>query len=190
LTPDDGATWSIDGSDGELRIHTGVAGPAAAVGHRLTIAMRRWRATVQWHSGEPVDGVLSVEVGSLDVVRGEGGVTPLLGPEKILIRRNALTALDAEKFSRILFSAKTIEQTDDGYQLTGELTIHGRKRPQVVQMRTDDEGDRWRLSSDTVITQSDFGITPYSQLLGAVKVADDVTVSFSASVPKTVDERA
>jgi polyisoprenoid-binding protein YceI len=188
VTRDDCGTVSFEGSDGELLIRTGVTGPAAAVGHRLTIAMRRWQATMRWNSDEPVAAELTVDVGSLDVVRGEGGVTPLSGPEKAVVRRNALGSLNARKFPRIVYSANAIEKTREGYRLSGNLTIHGRTRPQVVDVRTDDEGDSWRFSSKTVITQSDFGVKPYSQLLGAVKVADDVTVAFTASVPKTLSE--
>jgi polyisoprenoid-binding protein YceI len=188
VTRDDREVWSLKGSDGELLIRTGVTGPAAAVGHRLTITMRRWRATTHWDSDEPVAADVTVEVDSLQVVRGEGGVTPLSGPEKVLVRRNALGSLDARKFPRIVYSTKAIEKIQDGYRLSGDLTIHGKSRPQVVDVRTDDEGDSWRLSSETVITQSDFGVKPYSQLLGALKVADDVTVAFTASVPKTLDE--
>jgi polyisoprenoid-binding protein YceI len=181
VTRDDRGAWSLEGSDGELLIRTGVAGPAAAVGHRLTLAMRVWEATTRWDSGEPVAAELTVDVGSLEVVRGEGGVTPLSGPEKIMVRRNALGSLDARKFPRIKFSANVIEKTGGGYRLTGELTIHGETRAQVVDVRTDDQGDSWRLSSESVIRQSDFGVKPYSQLLGALKVADDVAVSFTAT---------
>lgn len=42
------ATWSLGPSDGDLRIHTGVAGPAAKMGHRLTIGVTSWRARVVW----------------------------------------------------------------------------------------------------------------------------------------------
>jgi polyisoprenoid-binding protein YceI len=181
VTRDDHGAWSIEGSDGELLIRTGVAGPAAAVGHRLTLAMRRWQATTQWDSDEPVAAELTVDVGSLEVVRGEGGVTPLSGPEKMMVRRNALGSLNARKFPRIIFFANVIEKIDDGYRLSGDLTIHGETRAQVVDVRTDDRGGSWRLSSDTVIRQSDFGVKPYSQLLGALKVADDVAVSFTAT---------
>ncbi len=187
MTGDDYRRWSIEGSDGELLIHTGVAGPAAAMGHRLTIAMRRWRATTQWDGGEPVDARLTVDVGSLDVVRGEGGVTPLSGPEKVLVRRNALGSLDARKYTRILFVTNAIEKTDDGYRLSGALTIHGKTRPQIVDLSIDDQGDSWRLSSETAIRQSDFGVKPYSQMLGALKVSDDVTVSFAATRAKDPD---
>jgi polyisoprenoid-binding protein YceI len=184
LTRDDAAEWSLDGSDGDLLIRTDVAGPAAAVGHRLTLAMRDWRATTQWDSEVLVGAELIVEVGSLQVVRGEGGVTPLSGPEKILVRSNALRSLDAKRYPRITFEANGVDKTDRGYRLTGTLTIRARSREQVVDVRTDDQGTNWWLSCETAIRQSDFGIKPYSQLLGALKVADDVVVSFTAKRAK------
>ena len=184
MTRNDAAEWSLDGSDGDLLIHTGVAGPAAAMGHRLTLAMRRWRATTRWDADEPVAAELSVEVGSLDVVRGEGGVTPLSAPEKILVRSNALRSLDAKRYPRITFATNDIEKTDDGYRLTGTLTIQDTSRAQVVDLRTDDQGGNWWLSSETTVRQTAFGIKPYSQLLGSLKVADDVVVAFSAKCAK------
>lgn len=184
MTRTDAAEWSLDGSDGDLLIRTGVAGPAAAVGHRLTLAMRHWRATTHWDAGEPVSAELTVEVGSLDVVRGRGGVTPLSAPEKILVRSNALRSLDAKRHPRITFVANDIEKTGDGYRLIGTLTIHDTSRAQVVDLRTDDHGGNWWLSSQTTVRQSEFGIKPYSQLLGALKVADEVVVAFSAKRDK------
>lgn len=184
MTRDEGSAWSIESSDGELLIRTGVAGRAAQLGHRLTLAMRSWRATIQWNAGEPVSAELFIDVGSLEVVRGEGGLTPLSGPEKILVRGSALRALNARRFPRITFAAETVEKTDGGYQLAGTLTIHGKSRPQLVRVRTDDVGESWRMSGQTTVRQSEFGVTPYSQLLGSLKVADDVTVSFTAQHAK------
>ncbi|HEY1840538.1 MAG TPA: YceI family protein [Mycobacterium sp.] len=176
----DSGLWSLDGGDGELLVRTGVAGRAAQMGHRLTIAMRRWQATTQWDADEPVRAELTVEVGSLEVVRGEGGLIPLSGPEKALVRNNALRSLNARRFPRITFAANTIDKTGQGYRLAGTLTIHGKARRQIVNVRTDEADDGWSLSSETTVRQSEFGIKPYSQLLGSMKVADDVTVSFSA----------
>jgi polyisoprenoid-binding protein YceI len=184
LTRDDAAEWSLDGSDGDLLIRTDVDGPAAAVGHRLTLAMRHWRASAQWDAALLVGAALTVEVGSLEVVRGEGGVTPLAGPEKILVRRNALRSLDAKRHPRITFETNTIDKTADGYRLTGTLTILATSREQVVDVRTDDHGTNWWLSSETTVRQSDFGVKPYSQLLGSLKVADNVVVSFTAKRAK------
>lgn len=184
MTHNDVADWSLDGSDGDVLIRTGVAGPAAAMGHRLTLAMRGWRATTKWDADEPVAAELTVDTGSLQVVRGEGGVTPLSPPEKFLVRSNALRSLAAERYPRITFVSADIEKTGDGYRLIGTLTIRDVSRPHIVDLRTEDLGGHWLLSSETTVRQSDFGIKPYSQLLGSLKVADDVVVAFTAKRAK------
>jgi polyisoprenoid-binding protein YceI len=172
--------WRLDASDGELLIRTGVKGRAARMGHRLTIVMTRWQATVSWAGAEPVAAELAVETDSFDVLRGEGGVKGLSGPEKTLVRSNALKSLDAGRFPEIRFTAETIDKTDDGYRLTGKLHIRGKSRQHVIDLRTEDLGDSWRMSAESSIRQSDYGVKPYSLLMGSVQVADDVTVSFAA----------
>lgn len=172
--------WTLTAADGELLVHTGVTGRAARMGHRLTIAMRRWRAAVRWTDGEPTAAEIVVDVQSLDVLRGEGGVTPLSGPEKTLVRSNALKSLHAERFADISFTTDAIEKSDTGYRLRGKLRIHGTAREQVIDLCTADLGESWRMSSNATVRQSDFGVKPYSLLMGSLKVADEVTVAFTA----------
>ena len=176
--------WNLDASVGELLLHTGVTGRAAKLGHNLTIAMKAWEATVSWDGDGPVAAELTVEVSSLDVLRGDGGVKSLSGPEKALARSNALGALAADRFPAITFHTDSIEKIDDGYRLTGSLDIHGLTRPQTVDLHTEDLGDAWRVSCEAVVCQSEFGVKPYSLFLGSVKVADNVTVTFTASWAK------
>lgn len=171
--------WELDSSDGELRLRTGVTGPAAKMGHRLTIAMT-WRATVQWAGDEPASVQLTVDVGSLAVLGGQGGVAGLSGPEKALARSNALKILDAKRFPHIVFRTESVERADFGYRLTGRLEIHGKVRDRVVELRVEEMGDRWRMSCQETVRHSDFGLKPYSMMMGAMKVADEVTVSFTA----------
>ena len=154
------------------------------MGHRLTIAMRRWQATVRWSDSAPVAAQLTVDVDSLDVLQGEGGLTPLSGPEKILVRSNALRQLGAGRFPQICFDADSVDQSQDGYHLSGALQIHGKSRPHVIDLRTEDLGKVWRLSAQAVVRQSDFGVKPYSLLMGSLRVADDVTVVFTAQQTK------
>lgn len=172
--------WALDAADGELMVHTGVAGPAAKMGHRLTIAMRRWQATVQWSDGEPVAAQLKADVDSLEVLRGEGGLTPLSGPEKTLVRSNALRQLDVKRFPQICFETDSIDRTQDGYRLAGMLRIRDKTRHREVALHTEDLGDAWRLSAQAVVRQSEFKVKPFSLLMGSLKVADDVTVAFTA----------
>lgn len=173
--------WTLNPADGELQILTGVAGPGAKMGHRLTIQMDAWQATVNWRNDEPVSAELAVEVGSLRVLEGNGGVTPLSGPEKLVVRSNALRSLDAKKYPDIRFTSSAITKTDNGYQLDGTLEIHGKSKPHTLDLTVADKGDMWALTVQSPVTQSVFGIKPFSLLMGSLKVADEVTIAFAAT---------
>jgi polyisoprenoid-binding protein YceI len=180
VTHDQSVVWALDAADGELLVRTGVKGRAARMGHRLTIAMQRWQATVSWAGGEPAVAELTVETDSFQVLRGEGGVKGLSESEKVVVRANALRSLNAGRFPEIRFTTDAIETADDGYRLTGALQIHGKSRKHVIDLRTEDLGDSWRMSAQSTVRQSDYGVKPYSLLMGSLRVADDVTVSFTA----------
>lgn len=180
-----GTRGRCDASHGQLRLGTDVSGRAAKMGHRLTIAMERWQAVVSWSGTRPAAVALTVEVDSLQVLRGDGGLTPLTAPEKSLIRTNARNCLDAGRHGQIRFEAADIEATDHGYRLAGTLQIRGRTKPHVVEVRVTElgqPGGSWRLDADTVVRHSDFGVRRYSMLMGAMQVADEVRVSFTATV--------
>ncbi|OBK15531.1 YceI family protein [Mycobacterium asiaticum] len=172
--------WNLNADDGELILRTGVAGRAARMGHRLTLTMSRWQASVNWSDGQPEWAELTVAVDSLEVLRGEGGVKGLSGPEQALVRSNALKSLSAKRFPEVRFTADVIEKTVDGYRLDGTLNVRGKTRAHAVDLRLDDCGDHWALAAESVVRQTDFGVKPYSMLVGALRVADDVTVVFSA----------
>ena len=150
------------------------------MGHRLTIAMTRWCATVRWAHSRPVSAELAVETDSFEVLRGDGGVKGLSGAEKALVRSNALKSLSASRFPQIRYAADVIEKTDDGYRLSGVLQIRGESRNHVIDLHTEDLGGSWRMSVESTIRQSDYGIKPYSLLMGSVQVADEVSLTFSA----------
>jgi polyisoprenoid-binding protein YceI len=177
---DTDTTWSLTNTGGELTVHTGVAGRAARMGHRLTLLMESWQVSVAWSAGKPVAGQLVVDVDSLQVQRGEGGVTPLTGAEKAVARNNALKSLDAKRFPQIEFHADSITESGTGYLLAGPLTIHGVTKPVDVALALAVNGDQWQLSCQADIRQSDFGIKPFTMMMGTMKVDDVVRVAFGA----------
>lgn len=178
--------WELDESAGELVVKTGVTGRAARMGHRLTIAMDTWRAEVTWADDEPTEVHVTVEVDSLRVVAGEGGVKGLSAPEKTVVRSNAMKALDVDRFPQIRFRATDIQQTGEGYRLTGNLEIHGKSREHVVDVCVEDLDQQWRISGEAEVRQTEFGVKPYSILMGSVKIANTVTVSLTAQRPKDI----
>lgn len=173
--------WTLDAADGDLLLHTGVTGSAARMGHRLTIAMRSWRATVDWDAEQPAAVEVTVELDSLDVLAGEGGMTPLAGPEKALVRSNALKTLQAKRFPRATFRSSSIEWGTDSWRLTGTLDLGGRSSEQTVDVDVVRDDAGWHLSGAAVVRHSDHGIKPYSMLMGAMKVADEVRVTLTAT---------
>ena len=176
--------WTLDASDGELHILTGVAGPAARMGHRLTILVATWSASVDWDGEQPATVRLSAEIASLAIERGDGGVTPLSGPERALARSNALKTLNAERFPSVSFQTEAVEPDNGGYLLHGQLDIHGHRREHAVHVDVEDRGDTWRMSSRTEVRHTDFGIKPYSMFMGSLKVADPVEITFTATRAK------
>ncbi len=48
----------------------------------------------------------------------------------------------------------------------------------------EDLGDEWSMSCQQQVRQTDFGVKPYSLAMGTLKVADVVTVSFTAQHSK------
>ena len=118
------------------------------------------------------------------MIKGDGGVTPLSGPEKSVARFNALKSLDAKKFPQIRFTTDDIATAPQGYRLTGTVQIHGTSRAQVIDLAVEDATDAWAISARARVTQSDFSIKPYSLLMGSLRVADEVAIEFTARHPK------
>jgi polyisoprenoid-binding protein YceI len=114
------------------------------------------------------------------VLRGEGGVKGLSGPEKAVVRSNALKSLNASRFPEIRFTAAAIDKADGGYRLSGTLQIRGKSREHVTNLRTEDLGNSWRISAESTVRQRDYGIKPFSLLMGSMQVVDEVAVSFTA----------
>ena len=57
-------------------------------------------------------------------------------------------------------------------------------RDRAIDLDVQDLRDAWRMSCRTDARQSEFGIRPYSMLMGSMKVVDTMAVSFSADRPK------
>lgn len=173
----------FDSSTGSLELTTGVTGRAARMGHRLTIRMKEWTGDVNFRSGRPVSATLTVPVAGFDVIKGEGGIKGLSGPERAIVRANALGSLDATKYPTIEFAADDIQPSDEGFVLHGTVTIHGATRPIDVTVTVATQPTGYELATHLVIRQSDFGISPYSLMAGALAVADDVDLRWHVTVP-------
>jgi len=178
------AKRTFDASSGELLLYTGVTGSAARMGHRLTIVMRSWLATVDVDGDDPIAVEMTVDLDSLDVLVGEGGMTPLSGAEKTLVRSNALKSLQAKRFPQAVFRSSVIERGEDSWRLAGALDLSGQRREQSVVVHVTRDGADLRIAGEAVVRHSDHRIKQFSMLMGAMKVADEVRVTLTLNAQR------
>lgn len=83
--------------------------------------------------------------------------------------------LHARRYPRIEFRSREIAAEDDGWDVEGDLTLHGRTR--TVRGRVEPRGDR--LVARARLHQPDFGIAPFKAMLGTLRIQPFVEVELS-----------
>lgn len=171
-----------------LDIWTGKGGVLSAVCHDLQISAPglEGKGTVE---GGHFSLDLTVPVDKLQV-RGacEGGKTKPMSPQDhrdIEANAKGPAVLDAARFPKIHYTA---EGAGDPLSATapvearGSLTIKGVTRPVPVQLRFKKGPQRLEVTGELRFKQTTFGMTPYTAMLGAMKVADEVRLTWSLAL--------
>lgn len=162
---------------GKLLVKTTRAGMAAKAGHDLTLEAQAWRgeAVVDVTDSAASSVSVEVDVDSLVVVEGTGGIKPLSGSDKREIQRNIQRKiLHTGQHPAITFTSTAVSGTPDDFAVEGQLTIAGQTAP--VTLHGAVAAGRARGSASVV--QSRWGIKPFTAFLGALKLNDEVTVEF------------
>jgi polyisoprenoid-binding protein YceI len=69
-----------------------------------------------------------------------------------------------------------------GVDATGQLTIHGTTRAQRIQAQGQAlGGGRFRFTGSFPVVMSEFGVSPPTAMMGALRTGDRVTVSFDVT---------
>jgi polyisoprenoid-binding protein YceI len=176
-------TLTVGPQQGQLLLRTGVEGRAARLGHRLTLLVGSWQCTTEFEGGTPVSVALELQLPSLEVVRGEGGLKPLGAAD----RRRVLAGA-AETLGRVYpvarWTSTVVGDAPGGYALDGVLDLHGHQYPCPVAVQVSPNGSGQRILATTSVRQTTWGIRPYSQMLGAMQVSDIVQVLVEVGVPR------
>lgn len=156
---------TYDAKDAQCRVFTFKEGLLSAVAHDLEIDVTRFSVTVE---GSTVTA--SFEPASLRVLHAmhDGAPRPsaLSAKDRATIEGNIQKDV-LGRHGEIRFTG-----TATGDAIDGSLTLGGRTRSLRVPLRT--EGDR--RVAEVTLHQPDFGITPYSAMLGTLKIKADVRV--------------
>jgi polyisoprenoid-binding protein YceI len=155
-----------------LAVRTERAGAAAKAGHDLLIHVTVWEATLVV-ADDPgrTTMQLTADATSLRVIEGTGGIQALGDEDVASIHQT----IDDEVLRRqdISFRSTSVQADGDTLRAKGDLTIVGNTQPIEFELLGGAGGE---LSGSAVVTQTAFGMKPYSALFGALKVKDEVEV--------------
>jgi hypothetical protein len=87
-------------------------------------------------------------------------------------------ALEADKFPFALIRVSGAKAKDKKTTLAVAITLHGHTRTLQVPAEIEAEEDKINVAGRLAFNQSDFGITPYSLLGGAIAVKDGLELRF------------
>jgi polyisoprenoid-binding protein YceI len=173
-------THHLGPENASLQVRTYREGMAAKAGHDLIIEVTRWDATVgvgDEPAGWSIE--LNADPRSLEIREGLRGVKPLTDMDRVEIRKN----IDDKILGGhpIRFRSSAVRLDDDGGRLAveGELSMAASTRPLTADLSVEDDG---RVSATIPLTQSDWGITPYRGLMGALKVRDEIQIVIAANL--------
>jgi polyisoprenoid-binding protein YceI len=175
-------TYDLGPSDGKLQVRTGRQGMASKVGHDLTLEASNWKATVTVDPDPAQSEVTAtVEPRSLEVVAATGGAKPVSDKDKKDIKKNVAGLLGNNS---ITFKSTSVKARDENnVAVTGELSIAGQSRQVTFDLAMQPDGSTARLTGKVPIVQSNFGVKPFSAMMGALKVKDEVEVDLDVKLP-------
>jgi hypothetical protein len=170
-------TW--DATQAQCWVFTFKEGLLSAVAHDLKLTISSFTLTAS-----PDAVSLRLDASSARVLCARQGAQDapnvLSDKDRAKIERTIREeVLDSKRYPEVAFRSTRVEPKPSGYTVEGDLSLHG------VTRRISAEVTRaaGRLVAEVELHQPDYGIKPYSAMLGALKVQPKVKVVFSAPAP-------
>jgi YceI-like domain len=195
-TPPSGVpVYRIDGGHSELRLLVYRAGPMAKFGHNHVMvnhAVSGWIAAADGVAGASLS--LSIPVAGFVVddaaARAEEGADfseEVAGEARDGTRHNMLSepCLDGDRYPNITLTSRSVTMVDGKPVATLVVNVAGHESTLVVPFLLTTTPDRVSGSGTFVLRQSDLGLVPFSILLGALQVQNDMTVKFNLVAVKS-----
>jgi len=176
--------YRIDPSKSLIRVLVYREGALAKMGHDHVVASREVRGYALLPAGlaqARADFYFPVAGLSMDEpeLRQSAGFTSDISPEDVEnTRLRMLRLLDAEKYPFAQVRAVRATGIPPDLVLGAELTLHGVTRALDVPAKLTVDGGHFSIEGETEIRQTDYGITPFSVLGGALAVKDPLRVIF------------
>jgi polyisoprenoid-binding protein YceI len=167
-----------DASTAECLVFTFKEGLLSAIAHDLKIRVGRFSVEID-DATRAITAELDAR--SLRVVNavkdGQDDPHSLSEADKNKIGGQIIDdVLHSNKYPAVRFASTAVTPLDGGgYEISGNLTLHGVTRPISTRTRV----ENGRQVAEVVIHQPDYGIKPFKAMMGTLKVQADVRVRCS-----------
>jgi polyisoprenoid-binding protein YceI len=171
-----------------VRILVFRGGKLASAGHNHVISSRQLDGTVWWHQEPARSGFqITVPVAQLEVddqqIRSQEGEefareVPLQARQGT--RENMLgpDLLDVGHHPSITLTSGEVSGSAGSFQVRTRVDIKGQAHEVTIPVSVQREGERLVATGEFPLKQSELGLTPFSVMMGALVVQDEMRVKF------------
>lgn len=192
-----GVIYRVQAAQSATTIYVYRAGRAARFGHNHLLTVPQLEGWV-WIPDDRLNASrfslrfrldqLQIDDPALRAATGGGFATPRSAGDIAGTRANLLKSLDAERYPWVVLNAVAISGEWPLAVADVAVTLHGVTKIQRVVLRIEHDARTLQASGRFAVRQSDFGITPFAILGGALAVDDTVAIEFT--VRATTDSAA
>ncbi|QEH34835.1 YceI-like domain protein [Aquisphaera giovannonii] len=174
------ALYGLDAGQSLFTVQAFAAGVLSFAAHSPRFAARDVLGRIDFdpHRLDDVEMELAVPAGRFELI---DRVAPWQRAE--IEGRMRGEVLHVERFPEIAYRSRSARGTDIApgryaIEIDGELSFHGVTRPQPIRAEIQTLETAARLVGRFHVRPSDHGITPVTALAGAIRLKDELTVSF------------
>lgn len=170
-------TYTIVPAKSSFTVFVGKAGALSFLAHDHDIVVRSFSGRVVVPEAGAVQGSLELDIDAKSLTV----LDKVSEKDRAEITKSLNDAvLETARFPKITFRSVGVSNVN-GTSLTvnGDLTLHGVTKRIAVPVTVSTTAQQLRATGKYILKQTDFGITPYSAAAGAIKVKNEVVLSFN-----------
>jgi polyisoprenoid-binding protein YceI len=187
MSPETSAVhYAIDPASSRFTVRAFTAGLLSGFGHNPVIAIRDFSGEVNFAS----DNLAGSSVG-ITIQAGSFEVQNDVSEKDLREITHTMNdqVLEVKRFPEIAFESRQVSGMRLGESLyvakiEGDLFLHGVTRPQTISANVAPSEDKLRAYGEFSIKQADFRIKPVSVAGGALKLKDELKLSFDIIAKK------
>lgn len=154
----------------------------AKLAHDLILTPAQWSGTMNVDADNPAasSASLAIDARSIQIVEAVGGMKSLSDKDRRDIAKNIdEKVLETGRHPQLTFESTSVSGSEPNFTVAGNMTIRGTTRPVNVALNVNGS----QVTARTSISQKDFGIKPFSAMMGAIKLRDDVEFELTVTLP-------